>query len=68
MYDKLDESKKYCTKYFQNLISHIDAPFSENVRTCKTLSNLIFKGRVIAASDRENVLGCLRRKEKLSEK
>ena len=61
LYEKLDE-------YFRNLLSHIDAPFSENNAACRTLSNLVFKARVIAASDRENVLGCLRRKEKLAEK
>ena len=57
-----------CTTYFQSIISNIDAPYSKNLNTPKTLSNLIFKGRFVAASDRENVLGCFRRKEKLAKK
>ena len=68
LYEKLDDSTKHCAEYFRNLLSHIDAPLSENNAACRTLSNLVFKARVIAASDRENVLGCLRRKEKLAEK
>ena len=65
VYDKLDERKKGCTSYFRKLISNVDAPFTTNVNACKTLSCIVFKGRVVAASDRENTLGCLRRKEKL---
>ena len=57
--------KKGCTSYFRKLISNVDAPFATNVNACKTLSNIVFKGRVVAASTRENTLGCLRRKEKL---
>ena len=65
VYDKLDERKKGCISYLQKLISNVDAPFTTNVNACKTLSNIVFKGGVVAASDRENTLGCLRRKEKL---
>ena len=68
VYDKLDERKKGCTSYFRKLISNVDAPFATNVNACKTLSNIVFKGRVVAASDRETLLGCLRRKEKLAGK
>ena len=62
VYDKLDERKKGCTSYFRKLISNVDAPFATNVNVCKTLSNIVFKGRVVAASDRENIV-CLRRTE-----
>ena len=66
LYENLTDSRKNCSKYFQHLLSHIDTTFSENSAACRTLSNLIFKARVLAASDRENMLGCLRRKEKLA--
>ena len=68
LYEKIDESRRHCWIYFQKLLSLIDTPLSKNVAACRTLTNLIFKARVITESDRENVLGCLRRKEKLSSK
>ena len=58
VYNKLDERKKGCTSYFRKLISNVDAPFATNVNACKTLSNIVFKGRVVAVSDRGNTLGC----------
>ena len=57
LYENLTDSRKNCSKYFQHLLSHIDTPFSENSAACRTLSNLIFKARVLAASDREDMLG-----------
>ena len=66
LYENLTDSRKNCSKYFQHLLSRIDTPFSENSAACRTLSNLIFKARVLTASDRENMLECLRRKEKLA--
>ena len=67
-YEHLDESRMSCISYFKRLISHIDAPMAAINGACRTLSNLVFKARAIAVSDRENTLGCLRRKEKLSTK
>ena len=67
-YEHLDESRMNCISYFKRLISHIDAPMAAINGACRTLSNLVFKARVVAVSDRENTLGCLRRKEKLSAK
>ena len=37
------------------------------LKVCKRLTNVIFKGDVLHRNDRENQLGCLRRKEKLSQ-
>ena len=66
LYAKLAESRKRCSVYYRKLLSCIDTPFSRNPAACRTLSNLIFKARVTVDSDRENVLGCLRSKEKLN--
>ena len=54
VYDKPDERKKSCTTYFRKLIFNVDAPSATDVNAYKTLSNIVFKGRVVAASDREN--------------
>ena len=59
------ESRKSCTKYFRLLLSFIDTPYSRNVNICKRLTNIIFKAEVLHKSDKENQLGCLRRKENL---
>ena len=60
LYEHLNDSRKNCSKYFQHLLSHIDTAFSENIAACRTLSNMIFKAHVLAASDHENMLECLR--------
>ena len=67
MYGTLKEPYRRCTKYFQSLLGFIDTPFSRNKGVCKRLTNVIFKGDVLHRSDRENQLGCLRCKEKLSQ-
>lgn len=66
LYENLNESRRHCCKYFEKLLSLIDSPISSNTAACRTLSNLIFKARVIKESDKENAIGCLRRREKLS--
>ena len=58
-------SRKSCTKYF-SVITFIDTPSSQNVNLCNCLTIIMFKAKVLHKSDRENQLGCLRRKEKLS--
>ena len=67
MYETLKEPYRRCTKYFRSSLGFIDTPFSRNIGVCKRLTNVIFKGDVLHRSDRENQLGCLRRKEKLSQ-
>ena len=49
-----------------SVITFIDTPYSQNVNICNCLTNIMFKAEVLHKSDRENQLGCLRRKEKLS--
>ena len=66
LYENLTDSWKNCSKYFQHLLSHIDTPFSENSAACRTLSNLTFKARVLAASDREKHAGMLKTKGEIS--
>ena len=66
LYDKIIESRKSCTKYFRLLLSFIYTPYSRNVNICKRLTNIIFKAEVLHKSDKENQLGCLRRKENLN--
>ena len=66
LYEKLTQSRQSCTKYFHSLLSFVDTPYSNNVNICKRLTNIIFKAEVMHKSDRENELGCLRRREKLS--
>ena len=66
-YEHLNESRKNRISYSKRLISHIDAPVAAINGACRTLSNLVVAW-VVAISDRENTLGCLRRKEKLSAK
>ena len=66
LYKNLNESRWHCCKYLEKLLSLIDSPISSNTAACRTFANLIFKARVIKESDKENVIGCLRRREKLS--
>ena len=65
LYENLDSSRRSCTKYFRSLLSYVDSPFSSDSAICKRLSNVIFKAEVLHLSDKENELGCLRRREKL---
>ena len=68
LYKQLDSSRRSCTKYFRSLISYVDSPYSNDTAICKRLTNVIFKAEVLHLSDKENELGCLRRKEKLQKK
>ena len=67
LHNKLKKPKQNCCKYFQRLIACIDAPLAANEKACKTLANTIFKAYSLDISDTEKRIGCLRRKEKLSE-
>ena len=64
--NSLHDSKKNCRIYFRNCLSFIDAPLASRSEACQTLCNVLFKAYVLNSSDREATLGCLRRKEKLS--
>ena len=65
LYENLESSRRSCTKYFRSLISFVNSPYANDAAICKRLTNVIFKAEVLHLSDRENELGCLRRKEKL---
>ena len=65
LYEKVKDPHKNCTKYVRNLLSFVDSPISSNRNLCKHLTNFMFKADVLNRSDKENLLGCLRRKEKL---
>ena len=58
--------KLRCNKYFSELLATIHVPIAGNKAACSSLANVIMKAFVINNNDRETALGCLRRKEKLS--
>ena len=58
--------KLRCNKHFAELLSKINAPIGGNMSTCIALANILLKAFVINNSEKEKALGCLRRKEKLS--
>ena len=59
--------KLRCNKHFAELLSKINAPIADNMSACIALANILLKAFVINNSDKEKTLGCLRRKEKLSD-
>ena len=67
LYNELDLNRKSCCKYFQKLLSFIDAPLAQNDKACKSLTNILFKAHALDVSDIEKQKGCLRRREKLSD-
>jgi hypothetical protein len=62
---KLSPLKAGCRKYVATLLSNVDAPIANNIMACRTVVNVLLKAHVIHQSDREQELGCLRRREKL---
>ncbi|ESO02840.1 hypothetical protein HELRODRAFT_174269 [Helobdella robusta] len=62
---KLSPPKASCRKYVSTLLSYVDAPLSNNTMACRSLVNILLKAHVIHHSDREQELGCLRRRKKL---
>jgi hypothetical protein len=62
---KLSPPKSGCRQYLARLLSSVDAPLSDNVMACRSVVNVLLKAHVLHHSDREQELGCLRRREKL---
>jgi hypothetical protein len=62
---KLSPPKAGCRKYIASLLSYVDAPLANNSMACRTVANVLLKAHVLHHSDREQELGCLRRREKL---
>ena len=62
---KLSPPKSGCRQYLTSLLSSVDTPLSNNVMACRTVANVLLKAHVLHHSDREQELGCLRRREKL---
>ena len=62
---KLSNSKAGCRKYVSTLLSYVDAALANNVMACRTVANVLLKAHVLHCSDKEQQLGCLRRREKL---
>ena len=64
---KLSPPKSRCRQYtgIASLLSFVDAPLSSNVMACRTVANILLKAHVLHQSDKEQELGCLRRREKL---
>ena len=62
---KLNPPKSGCRQYITRLLSSVDAPLSSNLMACRTVSNILLKAHVLHHSDKEQELGCLRRREKL---
>ena len=65
---KVDAPRYRCRKYLTKLFGLINAQLASNSDACRTLANIILKAFVLDNSDREREMGCLRRKEKLSDK
>lgn len=59
-------TKMRCCFHFAELLSFVDAPLASNNAACTTLANILLKAPVLNVSDKEKVVGCLRRQEKLS--
>ena len=55
-----------CRFHFAELLSFVDAPLAGNKAACTTLAKILLKAYVLNVSDKEKSLGCLRRKEMLS--
>jgi len=62
---KLNPPKASCRKFIATLLSYVDAPLADNIMACRTVANVLLKPHVLHGSDREQELGCLRRREKL---
>ena len=62
---KLSPPKSSCRQYLARLLSYVDAPIPDNDMACRTVVNVLLKAHVLHHSDREQELGCLRRREKL---
>lgn len=62
---KLSPPKSGCRQYIARLLSNVDATLSSNALACRTVANVLLKAHVLHHSDREQELGCLRRREKL---
>jgi hypothetical protein len=62
---KLCQPKAGCRKYIATLLSYVDASLANNIMACRTVANVLLKAHVLHHSDREQELGCLRRREKL---
>jgi len=62
---RLSPLKSGCRQYLANLLSSVDVPLSTNAMACRTVANVLLKAHVLHHSDREQELGCLRRREKL---
>ena len=54
IYEKLEEPRRRCTKYFRSLLEFVDTPFSHNKNACRSFTNVIFKADVLHSSDKEN--------------
>ena len=53
LHNKIELPRQNCCKYFQKLISFINAPIAENSKACKTLTNILFKAFALNVSDTE---------------
>ena len=65
-YNLHDKTKKRCRFHFAELLSFVDAPLASSNAACTTLANILLKAHVLNVSDKEKVVGCLRRQDKLS--
>ena len=65
MFPKLLPERSKCREYLSKILFLIDAEIAANMVACRTVANIIMKAHVLDNSDREQQLGCLRRKEKL---
>ena len=61
-----DQTKMCCCFHFAELLSFVDAPLAGSRAACTTLANILLKDHVLNVSDKEKSLGCVRRKDKLS--
>ena len=66
VHDQIPWPRKHCEVYFLRLLSKFDCSLAKDPEACKKLKNTLCKAFVLHNSDTEKQIGCLRRKEKLS--
>ena len=62
----IQTSQTRCRVYLSRLLAHVDSPIATDTNACTTVANILLKSFVYANSDKEQTVGCLRRKEKLT--
>ena len=65
--EELQRAKNSCRTYVIKVLSFFDHPLAEDNVALHSLVNTLLKARVNHFSDRQQQIGCLRRRKKLQE-